>query len=140
MKTAIKSFNQLLLSRLILCAITGWLVSSCFVSVNKKSTVRLTIQDSTGKPIPGFSLTLTGINFGFTRSTEVEKYYPTADQSGIITQALSWHDGIDSYLIFVGQSYLIDDCAIPKKTPTPGSYSIEYADDVSAVIRVRKVQ
>ena len=58
----------------------------------------------------------------------------------MITQTLSWRDGIDSYLIFVGSSYLIDDCAIPKRTPTPGSCSIEYADAVSAVIRVRKVQ
>lgn len=57
----------------------------------------------------------------------------------MITQTLSWRDGIDYYAILVGSSYVIDDCAIPKRTPT-GSCSINYADDVSAVIRVRKVQ
>lgn len=71
---------------------------------------------------------------------EVEKYYPTADQAGMITQTLSWHDGITYYQVLVGSSYVIDDCLIPKKTPTPGNCSIEYAIDVSAVIRVKKVR
>lgn len=140
MKTSKKYYVQSILGGLILCSIAGWLVSSCFLPVNKEYIAKLTIQDSTGKPIPGFSLTLVGMKYSYTRSYQVERYYPTADQTGVITQKLSWHDGITSYEILVGSSYIIDDCLIPGYTPTPGTCSISYADNVSAVIRVKKVR
>ena len=138
MKAVIKSFNQLTVSRLFLCIVIGWGVSSCSVSIKGDPTVRLIVLDSVGRPIPNFSVDLIGWKQNFTTPGPVRTYNSLTNSSGTITQTISWKDGVSFYIIGVGPDYFIYDCPLPGNSPGLVGCNIMDINDITATVRVKK--
>lgn len=139
MKTSRKYCVNFMLTSLILCATTGWLMSSCFLAVKKRSKVTLTIQDTTGRPLSGVGVTLTGFKANSFSVQVLETLNNVTDREGIIKLELSWPKGVNYYSILIGSSYIITDCPIQGNSPTSGGCDIRYDRDLSAAIQVKKL-
>ena len=84
-----------------------WVAQACFPDINSYTQIKITVQDSTGKPLAGFPLRIEGSTSGSSYyglggkpANTIETYELTTDQTGSVEQNLHWHDKIAYYSIW----------------------------------------
>ena len=85
MKTLLCKYTGLL----IFFGLIGLLLSGCFKSIDSTTEVTGFVQDTTGKPMPGFVFLLLGDD-GRPKQTTINKYTVTTNQVGAFRQTIQW--------------------------------------------------
>ncbi|ADB38760.1 hypothetical protein Slin_2745 [Spirosoma linguale DSM 74] len=126
------------LSGIILCFLLIWLITGCFKIINRKSEVQLTVQDSTGKPLPQVRILLDGYKPDFTKPESLETLQGVTDSSGVVKYTLSWPKGVSYYIILPISNYELINCPIEGNSPSRGECRIQTDRDLSATVQLRK--
>ena len=83
-----------------------WISQACLQQVDTHTLVKVLVQDSTGKPLPGFKLIVAGFPDGplllpgGNSSSGYQEDLVTTDQAGRFERNLHWHDKISYYGFF----------------------------------------
>lgn len=112
---------------LVWFGIIALLTSGCYRSIDYTTEVTGFVQDTTGKPMPGFVFLLIGDDGKLRRSTTNE-YRVTTDQTGAFKQTIHWGNNTAKYEF---NSYLAQKDSkwygLSKCTLVPSSCTIGYS-------------
>ena len=90
MKTSLRKYTGLLM----FFGLISLLISGCFKSIDNTTEVTGFVQDTTGKPMPGFVFLLSGED---RKLNPIYEYRVTTDQTGAFRQTIQWGNKTAQY-------------------------------------------
>ena len=94
MSLKLSSYWVVIVRSLLIYGGALWLGPACLSDIDTYTLVQGVVQDSTGKPLPNFKLSVAGVINGSLLSkpsTDIEEATLTTDQGGHFEQNLHWH-------------------------------------------------